>query len=123
MAVIYYTDSTPVTASSGNVAATATTATLTSATGKLVYITGFTVTGAGATAASVIAVTVTGVIGGTMTFELVIPAGVTTTITPLQVNFPMPVSASGFGTNIVVNVPSFGTGNTNAAVVAYGYIK
>lgn len=122
MSTIYYTESAPITGSSGNVAATATTATLTSATGRTAFITGFTVCGAGATAASVILVTVTGTVGGTMTFPLAIPAGVTTGVN-LQVNFPMPVSASAFGTNIVVNVPSFGSGNTNAAAVVYGYIK
>lgn len=122
MAVIYYTESTPISASSGNVAAAAATATITAGT-KMAYITGFTVTGAGATAASIIAVTVTGVVGGTQTYNLVIPAGATTSITPLQVNFPMPISATAYGTNIVVSAPSFGAGNTNAAVVAYGYLK
>ena len=56
----YPAGATPLTASSGNVAATATTATLSGAAGATTYITGFEVTGAGATAASVITVTITG---------------------------------------------------------------
>lgn len=123
MAITDYTSTYPITASSGNVAASAATATLTSAAGRLAYINGFAVTGAGATAASVIAVTVTGCIGGTMTFNMAIPAGVTTAVTPLIVNFPSPVAATGYNTNIVVSAASFGAGNTNAAVVAYGILK
>jgi len=111
-----------ISSSSGNVAAAAATATLTSATGRLAYISGFVLTGSGATATSVIAVTVTGVIGGTMTFNVVVPAGVTAQTPTLAVTFPVPVAASAYGTNIVVSAPSFGAGNTNAAMVAYGYL-
>lgn len=123
MALLDYMASAPISASSGNVAAAAATATLTSAAGKMMYITGFAVTGSGATAASVIQVTVTGVVGGTQTYIMTIPAGATTAVTPLIVNFPLPLAASGFNTNIVVSAPSFGAGNTNAAVVAYGISK
>ena len=123
MSTVFYTESTPITASSGNVAAATATATLSSKPGCTVYLTGFEVTGAGATGASVISVTVTGTIGGTMTYILAIPAGVTTSITPLIVEFSMPIAASNVNTNIVVSAPSFGAGNTNAAVVAHGYIK
>lgn len=123
MAVIYYTESIPVTASSGNAAAAATNVTLPGVSGKTTYITGFTVTGAGATGASIIQVQVTNTVGGNMVFDLVIPAGVTTSITPLQVNFPLPIPATATNTGISVVVPSFGTGNTNAATVAYGYQK
>jgi hypothetical protein len=108
--------------SSGNVAAAAATATLTASAGRLAHISGFVLTGSGATAASVIAVTVTGVAGGTMTFNVVVPAGATTQTPTLAVNFGVPVAATGYGTNIVVSAPSFGAGNTNAAMVAYGYL-
>lgn len=106
---------------SGNVAAAAANSTLTPAATKTAYITGFDVTGAGATAGSVILVTVTGVLGGTLTFPLTIPAGAGVGITPLQVRFPYPIPATAVNTPIVVNVPSFGAGNTNAASVAYGF--
>src|SRR5215468_2453196 len=66
----------PVAASSGNVAATATTATLPAAANKVTWIEGFDVMGLGATAASVILVTVTGLASGTQTFEVLVPAGV-----------------------------------------------
>lgn len=112
---------TPVNASSGNVANAATTATLAGAAGVFTWLTGFEVTGAGATAASVILVTVTGAQGGTLTYVLVVPAGATTSITPLVVEPPAPIRSSAVNTNVVVNVPAFGAGNTNAAVTAHGY--
>ena len=106
--------------SSGNVAATAASATLIGAAGTFTYLSGFSVTGAGATAASVILVTITG-LTNTLTFALVIPAGATTSITPLIVEFVKPIQSSALNTAIVVNVPSFGAGNTNAVVNAHGY--
>jgi hypothetical protein len=86
------------------------------------WITGFEITGDGATAGSIIAVTLTGVISGTKTYFLTIPAGVGTAITPLIVEFPAPgIPASGVNTAITLNVPSFGAGNTNAAASLNGY--
>lgn len=111
----------PVNNSSGNVANTATTATLAGAAGVFTWLTGFEVTGAGATAASVILVTVTGAQGGTLTYVLVVPAGATTSIVPLTVEPSAPIRSSAVNTSIVVNVPAFGAGNTNAAVTAHGY--
>jgi len=122
MAVIFYTESTPVVATATAAAATAT-ATLTSVPGRIAYITGFVVSGLGATAATASAVTVTGVQGGTQTYQFNVPAGATVAATPLQINFPLPIPATGFNTNIVVSAASFGAGNTNANVTAYGYLK
>lgn len=113
------TVTTPLLASSTG-AASALTATLTAPADRRAYISGFVVTGAGATAGSVINVTVTG-LGTTLNFYLVIPAGAGVSINPLSIEFPVPIPASAIATNIVVNVPSFGTGNTNAAVAAFGY--
>lgn len=117
----YPEHATPVTHGSGNVANASATATLTSASGKTMYLSGFIITGAGATAASNIQVTVSGLLNGSRVFILSIPAGVTTGITPLVVQFRMPLPASATNTNIVVSVPAFGSGNTHAAVVANGY--
>lgn len=86
------------------------------------FVTGFEVTGDGATAASVIVVTLTGVPGGPLSYELTIPAGVGTSINPLIVEFPVPIPATGPNVAITLNVPSFGAGNTNAAAVIHGYV-
>ena len=61
-------------ASSANPAA-ANNLVLAAAAGRTTYITGFEVTGLGATAAAAITVTVTGVLGGTKAYFLFIPAG------------------------------------------------
>lgn len=113
----------PLVAATGNKAATAGAATLTTGggTGSTVHITGFEITGAGATAAAVVQVTVTGVKGGTLTYNIPVPAGVNTLIQPLVVEFCPALPASGPDVDIVVNLPSFGAGNTNAAAVAHGY--
>lgn len=102
-------------------AASAANVTLAGVAAKTTYIAGFQVTGGGATAASIITVTVTGVITGTMSYNIAVPAGATLGITPLIVTFPIPVPASAVNTAIVVNVPSFGTGNTASAVAAQGF--
>jgi hypothetical protein len=113
---------TPV-SSSATGAAAALAPALAAVSGRMNYITGFQITGAGATAASIIAVTLTGVIGGTITYYLVIPAGATASITPLVVTFPIPLQASATNIAITLNVPSFGTGNTNAAASLQGFYQ
>ena len=108
-------------AASSTGAAAALTATLTSAAAQTAYLSGFVVSGGGAVAGSIITVTVTGVVSGPMNFKLAVPAGATVGAVPLVVTLPVPLAASAANTNIVVNVPSFGVGNTDAAVSAWGY--
>lgn len=109
---------------SATVSAAANNQTLAGVSGKTTYITGFDLSGTGATGASTITVTVTG-LTNTLSFFITIPAGVGTAVFAnqdvLQIRFPMPIPASGLNTAIVVNVPSYGTGNTNAGAAAYGY--
>jgi hypothetical protein len=107
-------------------------AALPTAAGKVTYITGFDLTGGGATAASVIEVTVTGLstnAGTTLKFEVAIAAGVTapafSTTGPYtySIRFPVPLPASALNSAITVTAPSYGAGNTNASVLAYGFLK
>ena len=63
------------TASSGGAAAANTSLTIPSA--KMGFLDGFDIDGLGATAGSAISVTVTGLLGGTLTYTIGIPAGVT----------------------------------------------
>jgi hypothetical protein len=91
--------------------------------GQTNFVTGFQVTGSGATAASVILVTLTGVVGGTRTYALAIPAGAAVGVTPLIVEFSEPIPASGPNVAITLNVPSFGAGNVNAAATLEGYLQ
>jgi hypothetical protein len=105
--------------SSANAAA-ANNQTLAAAAGKRTHIAGFSITGAGATAASVIAITITG-LATTLNYRIAVPVGATVGITPLIVSFGRPIQASADNTAIVVNVPSFGAGNIDAAVTASGF--
>ena len=112
---------TVVTSSSGNVAAATATSTLAGAASKTTYLSGFAVTGAGATAGSVVNGTVTGLLGGTMTFAVPVATGATVGNLPIFLDFNPPLPASAVNTAIVVSVPSLGAGNTNSAVSAWGY--
>jgi hypothetical protein len=107
--------------SSGNVANASGVATLPAASGKTTYLAGFSVRGAGATAASIVQVTVTGLAAGTMTFDLPVVAGATLSNQPLDIYFAFPLPASAPNTAIVVTCPALGSGNTNNSVNAWGY--
>ena len=117
----YPAGATPITAASGNVAAATAAATLAAVAGKTTYITGFTVTGSGATAGLPVNVTVTNTITGTLTYTYAAAAGVLVANVPLNVTFPAPLPANAVNTTIVVSCPTLGTGNTNNTVNAYGF--
>lgn len=111
-------------AASAQVAAAANNQTLPAIAGRRTFIAGFTVDGLGATAASVINVTISGVLGGTITYALSIPAGATAALAaPLRVEFARPIPANADNTAIVVNVPSFGAGNTQANASVHGFSR
>lgn len=112
-----------VTAASGNVAAGTATATLPAVAAKTNWLTGFSITGGGATGASVISCTVVGLIGGTQTYTFAIPAGATLGATPFVRTYTWPAAASAVNTAIVVSCPTFGAGNTNASVNAEGFVR
>lgn len=99
-------------------------ATLPAVAGKTTFICGFYYTGTNATAANnATSVTVTGTIGGTMTFgfpTLAAAATVQNTI-PTDEAFMPCVAASAVNTAISVNGPALGAGATQATVTAWGY--
>ncbi len=109
------------TASSGNVANGTASASLAASPSFINYITGFHITGAGATSGQPVQVTVTGVVGGTMTFVYAANTGPTANNNPLAIVFPDPVAATGANVAITVSCPALGAGNTNNAVVLYGF--
>lgn len=106
--------------SSNNQANITAIATLPAVAGKTNFVTGFEITGAGATAASVVIATLTGLVN-TLHYVVAVPAGVAAPITPLVVEFSPPLPASAVNTAVSINVPAFGAGNTNAAAVIHGY--
>ncbi len=101
-------------------AASALSPTLTTDGTNFLTCTGFAITGGGATAASLVTATLTGATGGTLSYVIAVPAGVTLGITPLVVQFDPPLVSASNNTSIVLNVPSFGAGNTAAAANLQG---
>ena len=113
---------TVVVSSSGNVAAASAIATLASpADNKKNYVTGFMITSAGATAGVAVVGTITGLLGGTISFVYSAPTGAAVGSTPYILSFPIPVPAATGATAIVLTLPSLGLGNTNAAVTLFGF--
>ena len=111
----------PLTAASGNVAATPAVATLPGAPGLTTFISGFEITASGAAAASCVNATVTGLVSGSLAYVFCAPAGVTAPAPALVVNFNPPIPAASVNTAIAVTLPSLGGGNANAAVATHGF--
>lgn len=118
---LFPNNATPVNGGSGNVAAAAAAVTFAAVSAKTNYLSGFQLTGGGATGASVIALTITGLLGGTIVYNIPVPAGATLGIQPLVVNFYPPLPASAPNVAIVLSAASFGSGNTNASLNAQGF--
>src|SRR5512139_903147 len=117
----YNEGATPLIAGSGNIANNTAAATLTGPATTTVYISGFEVTGSGATAALPVTVTVAGLLGGTRSYTYNFAAGVLVGNTPLIVSFFPALPASAVNTAIVVTCPASGAGGTNNTVVAHGF--
>lgn len=113
---------TNVAASSGNVANATATATLPAVAGKTNYVTGFSITGGGATAAALVNATLSGVVGGPLTYTFGAPAGATTAALPLIFELETPIPGSAPNTAVSISLPALGAGNTNAAVTIHGYV-
>jgi hypothetical protein len=116
-----YVSSVQINCSSGVVAATAATCTLAAASGKTTWITGFDCGGSGATAAGDVTLTVSGLISGTESYVISVPAGVTGTAVSKGRAFTPPIQASAANTAIVVSLPSLGAGSTAQACNAEGF--
>ena len=114
---------TQVTATSGNAANATATATIAAVSGRTNYLTGFDVTGSGATAGLPAVVTVSNLTGGTITYTYTFAAGALVGNAPLSVRFPHPIPATGQNTAITVACGASGAGGTNNVVTAYGYFE
>lgn len=111
----------PVQSSSGNVANATAAATLAAALNRTNYVSGFELTAGGATAGALVVATLTGILGGTLTYIFATPTGVAVGAAPLLVYFDPPLPASGPNVAIAISLPALGAGNTNAAAVIHGF--
>lgn len=102
-------------------AATALAPAIAAVAGQTGFITGFEVTGGGATAAAALDVTLTGLLQGTAHYAVEVPAGAGLSINPVVVAFGRPLPASAVNTAITLNVPSFGAGNAIQSATIHGY--
>lgn len=114
---------TRVLATSGNVAAGAAAASIPAVAGRLNYITGFSITGSGATVGQVSVITVTGLAGGTITFTATSVTGATLANPQFNYEFPQPMPASALNTAITVSQASLGAGSTNNVTNVYGFYE
>lgn len=104
---------------SGAVANAPAAANLPAVAGKVNQLYGVDLTIGGATAASIVNLTVTGIVGGTQTFPVAVPAGVAS-ITPCTLTFDPPLQATAANVAIGVSLAALGTGNTIARTVSRG---
>lgn len=111
-----------ISAASGNKANASAAATFAHTGLTLTYVTGFEVTASGATAGLPVLVTLTGVLGGTLTWIFTFPAGVLVGATPLVVEFDPPLPSVDVNTDVVLTLPASGAGGTNASVVMHGFV-
>lgn len=106
--------------SSGSVANATAAVTLAAPASGINYVTSIAITGAGATAASIVVATLSGVVGGPFAYIIAVPAGATTGITPIFRQYPIPLAGVA-GQAITLSLPALGAGNTNAAVNLAGF--
>lgn len=107
--------------SSGNVSNAAAAVTLAKAVDKMVYLTGFDVSFAGATSASNVLLTITGLEGDDRTYVIPVPAGADGVGGNFARTFDPPLPAEDLNTDIVVSLAALGAGNTHACVNAQGF--
>lgn len=116
-----------VTASSGDVSAATATATLPAPTAGYWQVTQLELSGVTATASTNVVCTVTGLLGGTMTFDVtvsVIPTAASAAAsTPTTYVIPFSGGISGtLATAVVFSCPTFGSGNAHASINMHGFI-
>lgn len=117
-----YIDFAPVQGTNITASATGTnatvTATLSGASGKTTYLTGFVITGLPASALSSADVTVSGVISGSWTMEYAQP---TASSGVLVVTCPRPIAASATNTAIAIACAALGASSAKVSIVAFGW--
>lgn len=106
----------------GTAAAGTATAALPAVAAKFNYLTGFQISGLGATAATSVIATITDATW-TLSFGIEVPAGVGKQTPLINILFAQPLKATTNNHAITLSVPSFGAGNTFVGVSIQGILK
>lgn len=111
---------TPIYATASSAATTSANVSLTIPASTMGYLDGFDIDGLGATAGSNVVVTITGLVGGTLTYAFGVTAGATVPVHQ-SYRFNPPLQGSTMAQNIGVTLAGFGAGNTGFTNNAYGH--
>lgn len=97
---------------------------ITAGAGLFAFLTSLRITGLGATAATVVTATLTGLQGGTISYPVTVPTGATVAITPVTDTFgTRGGQAAATGGTISLTLPAFGAGNTLEMASITGYVQ
>ena len=107
-------------ASSGNVANATAAASLGAVASRTNSCSSISLDIGGATAGSIVLATLTGVIGGPLTFPIAVPTGATL-VQQFSRTFSPPLQATAANVAIALSCPAAGLGSTNAAANITGY--
>jgi hypothetical protein len=118
----YGINQTPVIATASGANAT-TAANCPAIAGKTNFLAGFDAMAGGATAASLILATLTGVATGSLSYPMAIPAGATLAASPLSMRFNPPLAATAVNAAISVSMAAAGAGNTSQIVTLYCFAQ
>lgn len=121
-AASYPTGATPVQASTGIIANSAASASLPAVVGKTNYVTSIQVMGAGATASTLIAATLAGLLGGSIIYPVGVSAVPANANAPIVLNFNPPLPASAANVAITLSTTAYGVGNIWAMVALQGFV-
>jgi hypothetical protein len=107
----------------GNAANATVAFSFTAVAGKTNYVTSLLLCCGGATAGSIIDITLVGVSGSTVHIPYPVPTGATVANLPVQLNFNPPLAATAPNTAINFSMPAAGAGNTNQSATMVGFIQ
>lgn len=97
-------------------------ATLPAVVGKLCYMERILIAGVGATAGSVVVLTITGLKGGTISIPIAVPANPLQQVGPIYIPVFRQLPAAALNTAIVATLPALGVGSTHAIVTLIGRV-
>jgi len=113
--------------SSGNLSNASAVATIPAVVDQYGVLTSVIITGGGASAASLVNMTIAGLKAGTITLPIPVASGVTAPMVSSNGMIiwtpPNELVGSAVNTAITVTLPTLGTGSTNSAVVALGHYR